>query len=416
MRTRSVQIKRMCFLKAVALFVYTISSAETTAQSSTWIIPAEQLRNPKRLTITQSEEISRALSQSPQSKVSSLAIGRDGTAYLLDVGLLRVVVIGPNGRQTRIMNLLTGQSDTFEPSAIAFVHDTVLVLGRGRSKLSPRRVFQMRVFASGRYEVLDSPIEFPAGFGLFKGTDSGWFFRTAVRSGAHLLQPRSGPAADSIILASFEPRTVTSRQILAAPNAPRFSLGSAPCPPIQCPILFTRFMGFEPSFGVAADGTIYGNDVGGYEITVRANTGVLGWTISGRVDRIPVSRQEFLKHLDSEIKQAESPPDGDNPRMERARALRTHGNWVGAAQFKPVLGALWASRTGHVLVRRLDVEATKDSRGVSVWDVLSTKERVYVGQLEIATAQPIEAFEWPFVYTVSRDTPSSVYRYKIATG
>jgi hypothetical protein len=169
-------------------------------------------------------------------------------------------------------------------------------------------------------------------------------------------------------------------------------------------------MALQPTSAVATDGRIYTNTVGGYFIEVYGPSGELDHRIVGDVGRIPVTDAETLDRVREMADAAEA-----RGNSSRAQAWREHGEWLGAADFRPVIGDMFASRGGRILIRRLDIESTTPGSS-SVWDLLDVEEG-FVGRAILASELHVGHFEWPYLYvTMGPPEDREVVRFRLVVG
>ncbi|MEX2282607.1 MAG: hypothetical protein WEE89_08995 [Gemmatimonadota bacterium] len=385
-------------------------------------ISKEQLLNPARIRLDERLLLSGKLTDS-KSRIAAVAVAAHETVYLLDSGNRKLTVVEAGGRAVRTVPVLNGSREDFKPIRMAVARDSLLILGMGRctdpcpqveiiqdggatrtKQTVPRgtEVLQMLVFdTKGAFrETIHQHEPRLRIYAEFRGTDSGWVAQGRVLTPTRS-QARVGPLPDSLLLYAFHADSGRWSRMLSAPMGPSYSTGF---------FIYPRFMRFNPTFAVASDATIYTNDVGGFAINARSASGIALHRITGDVDRIPVTDAEMQANLKEAIERGRK---GSQEGKDYAKELVDHGAWVGREEFRPVLGEMFASRGGRVMVRRIDIESISQNPKQSVWDLVSVSQGL-IGRLTLPIDERVEAFEWPFLYTrLGSEHGRAVLRYRL---
>ena len=228
------------------------------------------------------------------------------------------------------------------------------------------------------------------------------------------LEERTGPHHDSTLVLSFLPALGETRRILSYPNAPGYGMTGGWT---YVPVLWSR-----PRHAVGGDGRIYTHTGADYLIEERSHEGTLKRRILGEVDRIAVTDEDLEEGIrrhrewwrawreEASLEGTELSSDLD----PIERAVERDMRWVGKADFRPVLGSMFASRDGSILVQRLDLE---DDPWVGAeareWDVIGPDGRT-AGRLTTPGGFRVRAFEWPHIYLTRRTGDrQEVVRFRI---
>lgn len=292
-----------------------------------------------------------------------------------------------------------GQSgDLLYPLAVAVARDSVVVLdfsrpSGGRPPGHRHHVFSVNGRALGTHDYTDGarrPIDFlsPA----FHGTARGWVAERSL-SVETAFGERSGPCYDSTLVLSFLPAGGEVRRILSYPTAPRYQSDHGW---ISSPVLSSH-----PRHAVGGDSRVYVHPGARYVIEVRTHEGTLEKRIVGEVDRIAVTDEDFeegIKRTVQNSRDAYEESNSESALNSMLADIEQNVRWAGKADYRPVLGAMWASRDGSILVERLDLIPDPFSgEKKKQWDILGPDGRV-AGKLDTPAGLTVRAFEWPFIY------------------
>ena len=227
----------------------------------------------------------------------------------------------------------------------------------------------------------------------FQGTARGWVAEGRLRVETPFGE-RSGPHYDSTLVMSFLPAAGEVRRILSYPTAPRYQSDDLWS---SSPVLSSH-----PRHAVAGDGRIYLHSGAKHVIEVRSHDGTLEKRIVGEVDPITVTDEDFEKGIRRVVRESRDAFEESNRESElntMLAAIEKNARWAGKADYRPVLGSMWASRDGSILVERLDLAPDPFAdTGRKRWDVLGPAGRV-AGQLETPAGLTVRAFDWPHIYT-----------------
>ena len=390
-----------------------ISSADAQTVPTT-TISKERLLNPPRIWLT--ERFFLSGKDSSSSRVAALTVDTSGTVYILDSGTRNLTIVGKNGNSVRTVPVLTGPRKDFRSSAMAVARDTLLILGDAPcsdpcppgvaggasiphvlvldSKGESLGVIVPRDFLQQRPRLLFHS-------DLVRGTDHGWTIQVVSNP---FMQSRPLPRAlfaDSLVIMQFDPIAYRASRLYASPGTLKYNTGF---------FIRQKFMAFYPTFGVASDGGIYANELGGYAINVRSSSGNALHRIIGEVDRIPVTDAEFRTYLNESLTRARK---DRHEGADAAKELLDHGEWIGKEDFRSVLGQMFASRGGRVMARRLDLEHLAKDATQTIWDVISVSDGL-LGRLNLPASERIAAFEWPYLYTrVTKPKGYAAVRYRM---
>jgi len=354
------------------------------------------------------EESVRALS--PDSY--QLRVNGEGRVYILDAPKAivtadeyneqapRVWIFEPNGRFTR--SIAQGGA-LRSPRNFAVARDSVIVFDfpprGGRAPRLRHQVFAADGRKLGTHDYTGGALPSLDPYApAFHGTAKGWVAVGRLRVKAPRGE-RLGPYHDSILILDFLPTLAEVRTILSYPSAPLYlSEGGW----ITSPVLSSH-----PRHAVGADGRIYLHPGATYVIEVRSHDGTLERRIRGEVDLIEVTEEDFEKEISRET-------DSESESKSMWAAIERNARRAGRADYRPVLGAMWASRDGSILVERLDLAPDAfASAGRTQWDVFGPDGRV-AGRLETPAGIKVQAFEWPHVYAIRRaDEQSEAVRFRI---
>ena len=121
----------------------------------------------------------------------------------------------------------------------------------------------------------------------------------------------------------------------------------------------------------------------------------------GEVDRIAVTDEDFeegIKRTVQNSRDAYEESNSESALNSMLADIEQNVRWAGKADYRPVLGAMWASRDGSILVERLDLIPDPFSgEKKKQWDILGPDGRV-AGKLDTPAGLTVRAFEWPFIY------------------
>lgn len=288
--------------------------------------------------------------------------------------------------------------DLLRPLALVVARDSVIVFDfspprGGRAPGNRHHVFAVDSGALATHDYADGrPHSLDFNSPGFHGTARGWVAEGRLRVETALGE-RSGPHYDSTLVVSFLPAAGEVRRILSYPTAPKYQSDDVWS---ASPVLSSH-----PRHAVGGDGRIYLHPGARHAIEVRSHDGTLEKRILGEVDQIPVTDVDFeegIRWLVRESRDAFEESNSESELNSRLDAIERTARWAGRANYRPVLGRMWASRDGRILVERLDLAPDPfASTGRKRWDVLGLDGRV-AGKLETPAGLTVRAFEWPHVY------------------
>ena len=309
------------------------------------------------------------------------------------------------------------RGDLLNPLALAVARDSVIVFDfspprGGRAPGSRYHVFAADGRVLATHDYADGPprsLDFnsPA----FHGTARGWVAEGRFRAETPFGE-RSGPHYDSTLVLSFLPAAGEVRRILSYPTAPRYQSDDVRS---SSPILSSH-----PRHAVGGDGRIYVHPGARYSIGVRGHDGTLEKRILGEADPIPVTDEDFeegIRRLVRESRDAFQESNSESELESMLAAIERSARWAGKADHRPVLGRMWASRDGSILVERLDLAPDPFAdTGRKRWDILGPDGRI-AGTLETPAGLTVRAFEWPHIHATRLvDDQLQAVRFRITRG
>lgn len=111
-----------------------------------------------------------------------------------------------------------------------------------------------------------------------------------------------------------------------------------------------------------------------------------------KVDLVAVTEEDFEEGVRRAVRSPGIKGSNTAPDSELA-ALERNARWAGMADHRPVLGRMWASGDGSVLVERLDLAPDAfSSADPAEWDVIGPDGRV-AGRLSTPLDLMLQAFE-----------------------
>ena len=303
----------------------------------------------------------------------------------VDDGTRQVWVFDPEGRFRRSIG---AGGALFNPTNFAVARDSVIVYDFAPRRGGPPGHRRHILAADGRLlETHDYPDRVSPPFGIH-GTDMGWVAAERLR----IKTPRGerhGPYRDSTLVLSFLPAPGETRTVLSYPSAPQYLSERGW---ISSPVLSSH-----PRYAVGRDGRIYSHPGDRYIIEVRNHDGTPEKRILGEVDLIEVTEEDFEEGIRRAVRSLGIKGSNTAPDSERD-ALERNARWAGMADHRPVLGRMWASGDGSILVERLDLAPDAfASADPTEWDVIGPDGRV-AGRLSTPLDLMVQAFEWPHVY------------------
>ena len=309
------------------------------------------------------------------------------------------------------------RGDLLNPRALAIARDSVIVFDfspprGGRAPGSRYHVFAADGLALATHDYADGPpLSLNFNFPALHGTARGWVAEGRFRAETPFGE-RSGPHYDSTLVLSFLPAAGEVRRILSYPTAARYQSDDVWS---SSPVLSSH-----PRHAVGGDGRIYVHPGATYSIEVRSHDGTLEKRILGEVDLIPVTDEDFeegIRRLVRESRDAFQESNNESELNSMLAAIERSARWAGKADHRPVLGRMWASRGGSILVERLGLAADPFAiTGRKRWDILGPDGRV-AGRLETPAGLTVRAFEWPHVYAIRLvDDQLQAVRFRITPG
>ncbi|MDE2762694.1 MAG: hypothetical protein OXQ94_17980, partial [Gemmatimonadota bacterium] len=301
------------------------------------------------------------------------------------------------------------------PLSLAVARDSVVVFDfsprSGRAPGRRHHIFATDGRALATHEHPDRvPLPLDLRASAFRGTALGWvavgrLWAKASPGGG------TGPYHDSTLVLSFLPATGEVRTVVSYPSAPKYMSDGGW---VASPALSSR-----PRHAVGGDGRTYLHPGATYVIEVRSHDGMLEKRILGEVDRIRVTEEDYEEAIRLTVRRSRDAFEETNSESElnsMLSAIERNARRAGKADHRPVLGAMWASRDGSILVERLDLAPDPFAgSGRSLWDVIGPDGRV-VGRLATPHGLGVQAFEWPDIYAMRFvDGRLEAVRFRIAT-
>ena len=387
-----------------------------------------------RLILSEELRIGEEEESGPLPSIRFLAVNDEGWIFLIDAAsggafmtwpstdALKVRIFDSGGRLRRAI----GSRGTFNyPFGFAVARDSIVVMDwspprGGEAPIQRSQVLAVHGGALATHEYPRGSSLPPLNFSrnVVRGTSTGWvlegtggWIRGWILKGEDPpVPPRgqmSGPHHGSTLILSFLPAAGEFRRILSYPGASYYQNSEGFS---RDPVLSSR-----PRHAVGGDGRIYTHAGADYVITVHGHEGAVERRIVGELNRIPVTDEDVEEGIRREIEKMrvrrEEIGGGDEvDSIEIEKEMR----WAGKADFRPVLGEMWASRDGSILVQRLDLAEDPWAAGESgEWDVIGPDGRI-AGRLATPGGFRVRAFEWPHIYLTRRTGDrQEVVRFRI---
>ena len=356
----------------------------------------------------------------PAPWIIDLSVTGEGWIFLLDAGRGEVRFFDSQGTFRGTI----GSSGTFFfPLFLGVARDSVIVLDRSPPVGGSAPGIRIRVFGLDGTVLATLDGQRAGGpsrslFSLFlrlRGTARGWTLHRWINVPLPR-RGRAGPVHDTSVVASFLPDLGETGRILSYPSAPRYS--------ITDDLIRSPALSAVPRHAVGGDGRIYAHTGAEYVIEVRSHEGTLERRIVGEVDRIAVTEEDFEESVRREMKALRDRMGGMRDLTEETSGVSEPDSildivqrglrWVGRSDFRPVLGSMFASEDGSVVVHRLDLaDDPLAVGGAAKWDVIGPEGRI-LGRLATPPGITVRAFEWPYIYATRRRTGGDwVARFKV---
>ena len=290
------------------------------------------------------------------------AVEREGEIYVLDRGHSAVRVFDTSGRFLRAFGRDgDGPGEFRRPSVIEFLGDTLVVLGRRLTLLDTEGT----PFAT-------APAQLATADGFLMRTyptSVGWIGSWMSRSDQNM--PRGRAFRETISLHGLD-RTTAERvnEVFSYPRPEtRVSRG-------EFPFYVSPYFQALPTHAIGLDGAIYYTPGGAYLIQVRdGTTGHLLRRITADPRPAPITRGLLDRIVEEDRTRVRDAPPGSETSMfgrviDEKLAL-------GVADNLPVLGRIYVSESGWLLVDRLDLDPDPVTRGdPTTWDLFDPEGRL----------------------------------------
>ena len=216
------------------------------------------------------------------------------------------------------------------------------------------------------------------------------------------------PYSDTTIVLALDPGTgAMGKPIIRIVGQPTYILGEEG-------FLQTPFMAPAPSFSISAIGATYVTAGDDYIVDVYSADGVLTRRIEGRVERIPVTNEDFDRWQALELAPYKGRPLEGEAKLI-VEILRNDHPRLPRAAVRPVVGRLLANDDGSFLLERLDLDPNPFESGDGiVWDFIDANGRI-AGRLSTPENAVVYRFAGDRVYARVRGEMdvATVVRYRM---
>ena len=164
-----------------------------------------------------------------------------------------------------------------------------------------------------------------------------------------------------------------------------------------------EYMGSMPRMAINGKGEFFGTPGSDYKIWVFAPDGTVIRYITGKVNRARVTDAEHKAELATELaKYTPKGPVREGEDLSLYHMLKDDAPKEGHAEFRPVLGRLFAADDGSLIVERLHMASAQEHADSTRWDLLGADGRIRGYLLTPPSIRP-RIFTGDAIYANMRD-------------
>jgi hypothetical protein len=363
------------------------------------------------------------------AEITDVSVDSAGNIFVLDARDRAVWRLAPDGSVlNRIGQQGEGPGEFQAPRRLAVWRDTIAVF----------EIRRFHVFEHSGKLVRSLAYDAPSAAQAERAQGSGFLLIDHAREtsdGVYVVIDRIpdgldiGPYRDTLVLQKFDLRTgLRGERITSVLTSPVFLLGGR--------YLRKPLGAAQEQIAVGGDGRAYVSAGDSYHIAVLGRDGARQRSYTGEVRQQPITDEELRAAVDRELAdfiREHTPPTPSDTAV--ISVLRTEAIRAGRADARPVLGRLFVSGPGTLLVERLDLDkelrnpwvtpsVVTDSdfpdpvmtRDSTRWDVLDSTGKIS-GRVTLPPNVDVLLFTGEHLYGVKRDSlrVPSLVRYRLSS-